>query len=126
MAKLNLDAFHDAAATLKNVADGTRLAIVALLLDGPRNVTEICEHVNMAQPAVSHHLSLMRHTFLTARRDGKNVIYSIRDPKPARAVIALAFPNGLPNAAPVKKTPAPKATAKPKKKPAPVPVPVDA
>ena len=49
---------------LKGVADPTRLKVLLHVQDGGKNVTEICDMLGMSQPAVSHHLSIMRLTGL--------------------------------------------------------------
>lgn len=65
----------------KIAADPIRLKTMMLLSDGERNVTRLCADLgNFSQPAVSHHLALMRNAgLIEARRDGKNVIYSLTD-----------------------------------------------
>ena len=41
-------------------------------------VTALCERLNQSQPAVSHHLALLRDAgLIEARRDGKHNFYSI-------------------------------------------------
>ena len=65
---------------LKLVADETRLRILSLLSTGPHNVTAICEFTNMTQPAISHHLSLLRVSgIVDNQRNGKSMIYSVTD-----------------------------------------------
>lgn len=47
---------------------------------------EIAEAIELAQPAASHHLAVLRsHGVVKARRDGPNVYYSLTDPKIAEA-----------------------------------------
>jgi ArsR family transcriptional regulator len=61
----------------KMLADEHRLKIVlALAQDGEMNVTALCRLVGQSQPAVSHHLTLMRLIGLVGfRRDGKHNYY---------------------------------------------------
>ncbi len=61
----------------KMLADQHRLKIVlALAQDGELNVTALCRLVKQSQPAVSHHLTLMRMVGLVGyRRDGKHNFY---------------------------------------------------
>jgi DNA-binding transcriptional ArsR family regulator len=68
-----------AAMLLKQVSDATRLAVLLLLADGPRNVGQICHDLgDISQPACSHHLALLRHSrFIEPRREGKNNVYSL-------------------------------------------------
>jgi ArsR family transcriptional regulator, zinc-responsive transcriptional repressor len=62
----------------KLLSDKTRLQILTLLAQGERNVTSLCEELNLPQPTVSHHLGLLRMTNVVGhRRDGKQVIYGL-------------------------------------------------
>ena len=63
---------------LKQVSDPTRLQVLMLLSEKERNVTELCTDLgSQSQPAVSHHLALLRHGGIIApRRQGKNNFYS--------------------------------------------------
>jgi ArsR family transcriptional regulator, arsenate/arsenite/antimonite-responsive transcriptional repressor len=43
------------------------------------HVTALCERLQQSQPAVSHHLALLRVAgLIEARRDGKHNFYSVR------------------------------------------------
>jgi len=69
-----------AAILLKQVSDPTRLQVVTLLSEGERHVGGLCDQFNMSQPAVSHHLALLRHGgIVDRRRQGKNNFYSLTD-----------------------------------------------
>lgn len=61
------------------LADETRLRILLLLLKtGELNVRSLCERVNQSQPAVSHHLSILRLAgFIERRREGKSNYYHV-------------------------------------------------
>ena len=63
----------------KLLSDETRLRIVLLLFEaGELNVRSLCERLNQSQPAVSHHLSLLRVAeFIERRRDGKSNYYHV-------------------------------------------------
>ncbi len=65
----------------KLLADETRLRILIYLAqEGELNVTELCERLEQSQPAVSHHLALMRVArIIEPRRDGKHNYYSVRE-----------------------------------------------
>jgi ArsR family transcriptional regulator len=68
------------AATFKGLADSTRLKILAVLLEGEACVSALAERVQISQSAVSHQLRLLRHLrFVSARRDGQQIIYRIDD-----------------------------------------------
>ena len=65
---------------LKHVSDPTRLQVILILADGERHVGALCDQLSQSQPAVSHHLALLRHGGIIApRRQGKNNFYSLTD-----------------------------------------------
>ena len=60
------------------LANPTRLAILELLRDGPRNVTEISEALNQEQSMISHNLKpLERCRFVFSERRKKERFYSL-------------------------------------------------
>ena len=66
---------------LKQVSDPTRLQVLMLLNDKERNVSELCNDLGtQSQPAVSHHLALLRHgRLIEPRRSGKHNFYGLTD-----------------------------------------------
>jgi DNA-binding transcriptional ArsR family regulator len=66
---------------LKQVSDPTRLQVLMLLSEKERNVTELCTDLgSQSQPAVSHHLALLRHgRLIEPRRAGKHNFYALTD-----------------------------------------------
>ena len=66
-------------ASLANLlSDATRVAILLNLSGGALNVTEIVKRLDMTQPAVSHHLALMRAAAtIEGDRQGKSIYYSL-------------------------------------------------
>src|SRR5271167_1878037 len=66
---------------LKQVSDPTRLQVLILLSERERNVTELCSDLGtQSQPAVSHHLALLRHgRLIEPRRSGKHNFYALTD-----------------------------------------------
>lgn len=65
---------------LKHVSDPTRLQVILILAEGERHVGALCDSLSQSQPAVSHHLALLRHGGIIApRRAGKNNFYSLTD-----------------------------------------------
>jgi ArsR family transcriptional regulator len=66
-------------AVFKLLADPSRLKIVlALAQDGELHVSALCDMLGQSQPAVSHHLTLMRMVGLVGfRRDGKHNYYHL-------------------------------------------------
>ncbi len=63
----------------KLLADKSRLKILlALAQDGEMHVSGLCELLEQSQPAVSHHLTLLRLRNLVGfRRDGKHNYYRL-------------------------------------------------
>lgn len=77
---INEDELQDLADLFKMFADSTRIKILVDLSDGEKNVTEICEDLEMNQSAVSHQLKILRNAkLLAARREGKSMYYSLAD-----------------------------------------------
>src|SRR3954447_9575624 len=69
-----------AATLLKQVSDPTRLQVILMLSEGEKHVGAVCEQMNMSQPAVSHHLALLRHgSIIAPRRQGKNNFYGLTE-----------------------------------------------
>jgi|SRR4051794_2831048 len=65
---------------LKHVSDPTRLQVILILAEGERHVGALCDQLSQSQPAVSHHLALLRHGGIIApRRAGKNNFYSLTE-----------------------------------------------
>ncbi len=64
----------------KLLSDETRLRILMYLLrHGELHVSALCEKLGQSQPAVSHHLALLRVAgVIEPRRDGKHNFYSVR------------------------------------------------
>src|SRR5258708_1698600 len=68
------------AGMLKALSDESRLEIIRLLMKGPSHVGALNEHLRIEQSLLSHHLRLLRESGLvTAKRDGKAVLYRISD-----------------------------------------------
>ncbi len=73
-------AIQRAATLLKQVSDPTRLQVILMLADGERHVGALSDELSQSQPAVSHHLALLRHGGIIApRRQGKNNFYGLTD-----------------------------------------------
>ncbi|MFT7641445.1 MAG: ArsR family transcriptional regulator [Pirellulaceae bacterium] len=79
----NDDSQEDLVQVFKLLSSGPRLQILAhLVREGELNVTDLCHRIHQTQPAVSHHLALLRlNKLLVLRRDGKHSFYSVN---PAR------------------------------------------
>ena len=79
-AVLRTKTFQRAANLLKQVGDPTRLQVITLLAEREHHVGALCDQFNMSQPAVSHHLALLRHGgIVERRRQGKNNVYTLTD-----------------------------------------------
>ena len=79
----------DLADLLKMFSDSTRIKILYDLFDGEKNVSEICEDIEMNQSAVSHQLKALRNAKLVkSRRDGKAIYYSLDD-EHVKTIIAM-------------------------------------
>ena len=78
------------AAFLKALSHEGRLMILCHLATGEKSVTELEQLLALRQAAVSQQLSRLRlEGLVSARRDGKTIYYSIRDPKVLRTVTLL-------------------------------------
>jgi ArsR family transcriptional regulator len=66
----------------EGVGDPKRVRLLYLVAEHPRNVTELTEALDVSQPAVSHHLRILRERGLvTAERRGTSIYYSLGDPR---------------------------------------------
>ena len=82
----------------KVMNDPTRLKIINALLLSEMCVCDISALMDMTQPAISHHLKILRQSELIKyRRDGKIVYYSLDDDH-----IGILFQNGLEHALHIK------------------------
>ena len=77
----SLSEIRRVAELLKQVSDPTRLQVLMLLSEKERNVSELCADLGtQSQPAVSHHLALLRHgRLIEPRRAGKHNFYALTD-----------------------------------------------
>lgn len=70
------------------LSDPIRLKLLEFILRGERTSAECVEHAGISQPRVSVHLScLVDCGYVTARRDGKKLRYSVGDPRVADLVV---------------------------------------
>jgi DNA-binding transcriptional ArsR family regulator len=62
------------------LSDPNRLLILYALNDGPRNVTELTNELNLNQPTTSRHLKVLRERGLVhTTRQGTSITYHISD-----------------------------------------------
>ena len=75
-------AIRELAQVFKLLSDETRLRILfylALSPHGELHVTDLCQRLGQSQPAVSHHLALLRVSgLIESRREGKHNFYTVR------------------------------------------------
>lgn len=76
---LNEDVARQLVQIFKLLADETRLKILSYLMQaGELNVRSLCDLLDQSQPAVSHHLALLKTCgLIESRRDGKNNFYRV-------------------------------------------------
>jgi DNA-binding transcriptional ArsR family regulator len=72
------------------LADPNRIMILYELSAGSKNVTELCNALNMPQPLISRHLKILRErSMVTTERRGTVVIYSLADVRLTQALDLL-------------------------------------
>jgi ArsR family transcriptional regulator len=72
------------------LADPNRIMILYALSLGPRNVTELCNELNMSQPLVSRHLKVLRErAMVTTKRLGTIIEYALADDRLIEALDLL-------------------------------------
>ena len=75
----------------RSFSDTSRVRILSAIIEQELNTSTIAETLNLTESAVSHHLRGLRQMrIVQARRDGKEVYYSVIDPH----IIAL-FQQGI-------------------------------
>lgn len=79
-ARLSPQTEKDLVQAFKLLSDETRLRIIMHLVhEQELHVTGLCQLLKLSQPAVSHHLALLRVAgLIDARRDGKHNYYSVQ------------------------------------------------
>ena len=83
--------FAELAELFKVFGDSTRIKILYDLFSGEKNVTEICQDLEMNQSAVSHQLKILRTTKLVqGRREGKSIVYALADDH-VKTIIAMGI-----------------------------------
>lgn len=73
---------------LRALSDPTRLKLLEYILRGERTSADCVEYAGISQPRVSVHLSCLTDCgYVTARRDGKKLRYSVGDPRVADLIV---------------------------------------
>ena len=71
------------------LAHPVRLRIVLQLLDGEKNVGDLMRLLGLKQAHVSNHLACLRWCgFVTARQEGRNIYYTVTEPR-VREILRL-------------------------------------
>jgi len=84
MADRNLYALH--ASICQTLAHPKRLEAIDQLRSGEMSVSALAEALEISQPNLSQHLTLMRQKgIVTTRREGLNVYYRLASPKIVKA-----------------------------------------
>ena len=66
----------------QTLGQSVRLKLINLFKSGPQCVTSIAENIDVPQPTVSRHLTVLRSAgVLTRQRKGAEVFYEITSPK---------------------------------------------
>ncbi|MCA9790607.1 MAG: winged helix-turn-helix transcriptional regulator [Candidatus Eremiobacteraeota bacterium] len=77
---LDEDAAARTAELFKALADPTRLRIIGLLVERESCVGDLQLNLAMSQPAISHHLRVLRSLRLVkSRKEGRHVFYTLDD-----------------------------------------------
>ncbi|OCI90850.1 transcriptional regulator [Agrobacterium sp. 13-626] len=75
---------------LKTLSHPARLMIVCTLVEGEYSVGELEEKVDVHQPHLSQHLTVLRGSgIVETRRDGKQIFYRLTEEKAAQLVSSL-------------------------------------
>ena len=81
---------RDASDFLKAISNESRLLLLCLLAERERSVGELEAILGMRQSTVSQSLARLRYDdFVTTRRDGKTIYYSIANPDVKRVLTII-------------------------------------
>lgn len=81
-----LDAFKnaakDTASLLKVLANENRLLILCTLMNKEMSVSELNEHIDLSQSALSQHLAVLRkEQVVETRREAQTIYYLVKSPQ---------------------------------------------
>jgi DNA-binding transcriptional ArsR family regulator len=87
-AHIDIEKLEKAASKLRAMAHPMRIAIVDLLTANKRlTVTEIYNRLSIEQATASHHLNILKNKgLLESKRDGKMILYSLKNDALTRLV----------------------------------------
>jgi DNA-binding transcriptional ArsR family regulator len=64
----------------KAIGDPVRIDILKFLSGGAKSVGEIVAEFDLSQPAISHHLGILKNAQLVKiKKQGRSILYSIND-----------------------------------------------
>jgi DNA-binding transcriptional ArsR family regulator len=79
-----------AVAVLKILANEDRLMLMCQLSQGEHCVSELEQELGIAQPTLSQQLGVLRNDgIVSTRRQGKNIYYSVADPRALEILVLL-------------------------------------
>jgi len=85
------DSAAEAAGFLRTLANEKRLMIVCQLVDGEKNVGELCDALSVRQSTVSQQLALLRaEGVVKSRKEAQTVFYSLANEN-ARRLVGLLY-----------------------------------
>lgn len=77
----------------KALGSEPRRRVLNLLLEGPMTVGEVGNHFDMALPSISKHLAILKEAgFVSERKRGQYVLYSLEAERMADAVLGFLAP----------------------------------
>jgi ArsR family transcriptional regulator len=96
MPEVSEQAIRELAQVFKLLSDETRLRILFYLAQHTElHVTDLCQRLGQSQPAVSHHLALLRVSgLIESRREGKHNFYSVRTDHFGELLVSLFSATG--------------------------------
>ena len=96
MPPVSEQAVRELAQVFKLLSDETRLRILLYLAQNNElHVTDLCNRLGQSQPAVSHHLALLRVSgLIESRREGKHNFYSVRTEHFGELLVSLFSATG--------------------------------
>jgi ArsR family transcriptional regulator len=72
------------------LAEPSRILILYILSENPRNVSQVAREIGISQPACSRHLLKLRERgIVLSTRDGQSVVYRLSDPRIIKALDLL-------------------------------------
>jgi len=96
MPEVSEQAVRELTQVFKLLSDETRLRILFYLAQNSElHVTDLCNRLGQSQPAVSHHLALLRVSgLIESRREGKHNFYSVRTDHFGELLVSLFTATG--------------------------------